>query len=183
MALINKYKITGFNFNTAADASWTLINSINSIAIGTEVQKRIGRSIVANGFAIRGYYQTVEHAEMDDNNWGRAVVYVDHQTNRSSATPTDIFDTDDIDSHRNLDNAQRFTILFDELVPLNSNDAGKAICVPMSFSKGNLNLPILYDGADAGIGAISNNNIGFMFGSLNGRAQWIGHFKLYFSDA
>lgn len=141
--------------------------SLNIIVQGVTEQQRVGRKAVISQVNIRGEMFIASGANPNDNfNRVRLIVYCDKQTNGAAAVATDILETDDIDSFRNLENAGRFVILSDKTSNFNQSISGNGTIVDSSkvgrawkFNS-NINLPIQFSGATGAITEACCNNIG-----------------------
>ncbi len=121
----------------------------------------------------------------------RLIIYHDKQANGATAVNTDIFETNDWQSFRNLANVGRFNILLDKVVNLNAltlsanQDANvfdqAGIHKSGTFFK-TCNIPLEFSGTDGTIDEIRSNNIGMMFCSSNGVAGIDSKIRLRFSD-
>nr|APC94133.1 putative viral capsid protein [uncultured marine virus] len=118
-------------------------------------------------------------------------MYVDKQCNGATAAVTDLFESNDWQSFRNLANTGRFSILLDKMVTLNymnlASDGDTFVSATninkdYTFFK-KCNIPIEYSGTDGAIGEIRSNNIGVCIFSNNGVAGFGSKIRLRFSDS
>ncbi len=111
----------------AISSTWTLIpvdtsaetSIVARITSGTGASNRIGRSIKLYSIQLRGAIQHTQGILSTDNDHVRFVMVADSQCNGAAPAVLDIWASDSIDSFLNLQNEDRFDILYDNTyVPL-----------------------------------------------------------------
>ncbi len=174
-------------------ATGTMTASINLIPQGTTEKTRIGRKCTLRNISWR--YQcdlplrdAVATPQQPDT--VRIILFNDKQCNGATATNTDILETADFQSFRNLSNSGRFNILMDKLVTLNyttfaSDGAGVvsncAVIREGTFFK-SLTLPLEFSGITGAITEIRSNNLGVLIISSEGQAGFESKIRLRYSD-
>ncbi len=120
----------------------------------------------------------------------RIILYLDKQANGATALNTDVLESTDVHSFRNLANSGRFVFLCDKLHTLNyramaSDGAGVVsqgkVVQDFVFYK-NMNIPIEFNGATGAIAEIRSNNIGVILASNLGIIGFNSKIRLRFSD-
>lgn len=153
----------------AGDASGGIFfSSLVTMLQGTTDQTRVGNKITVTNVNLRliPNLDSLNGIQIQNGHL-RVLLYVDHQANGAAvANTTDILETADITSFRNLDTVDRFTMLHDETYNLNcysqssTTSADGSILITIGKK---LNLPIHY-GANAGdITDLRSANIGILF--------------------
>lgn len=167
--------------------------SINLIAQGITESTRVGRKCTLRSFHWR-YQVTLPETDAAatpaDGDSLRIIVFIDKQANGATAAVTDVLETANIQSFRNLSNSGRFNFLCDKIHNINylglaSDGAGVVsqglVQYEYTFNK-NLNLPIEYSSTTGVIGEIRSNNIGVLLISHRGFAGFNSGIRLRFSD-
>ncbi len=167
--------------------------TVNIIAQGVTESQRVGRKCTIK--SIHWRYRIFMPAQTDvatsaagDNL--RVIMYLDKQANGATAAATDILETADYQSFRNLANSQRFNIILDRTSAVNydtmtSEGAG---VVSTTFSSRDFvlnkkcNIPIEFSATTGAIGEIRSNNIGVMLVGNAGIAGFDSKIRLRFSD-
>lgn len=178
--------------DAVVSAAGTITPSINFIPQATTEIGRIGRKCTV--VAINWHY-TFILPEVDAvgtpaaGDFVRVILYVDKQTNGAAATATDILETDNFLSFRNLANSGRFNVLLDKTVVLDyktlaSDGAGvvssAAVLRQGSFYK-RCNIPLEFSSTGVPvIDDIRSNNLGVLLLSANGVAAFTSSFRLRF---
>lgn len=121
-----KFFDTALAYTTITNSGVITSPTFNLIDLGTGEQNRIGRKVTVKRIQIRGTLQnrSQEDPAMTSNKF-RVIVYQDKQCNGAAATVTDILDSADVDSFRNLQNSQRFRILSDKFYVSNIKGGGQ----------------------------------------------------------
>ena len=158
--------------DAAVSVSGSILNSgsLCQIAQGTTESTRVGRKAVIR--SINWRYQINLGSETTVANGAdtvRIVLYKDKQANGQTATVTDILETANYQSFRNLANSARFQILLDKLVTVSSGggagngttDATLPVIRNYSFFK-KCKIPIEYSSTTGAIGEIRSNNLGVL---------------------
>ncbi len=171
----------------------TITPSICLIAQGVTESERVGRKCTIK--SVNWRYQ-VSLPEFDAAGTPatpttvRFIVYLDKQCNGAAAVTTDLLETADIHSFRNLSNTGRFMFMLDKVITLNyitmaSDGAGVVsggeVFREFTFFK-QCSLPIEFNGTTGVIGEIRSNNIGVCVVGLSGAGALNSKFRLRFSD-
>lgn len=106
-------KSASMNCDTTGDVAL-----LNGMAIGTDVDQRVGRTVLMKSLYIRlNGYSTVSTGVRQAH---RIVVFYDRQNNGGTPAITDVLKTAHYLSMRNLNNRKRFKIIWDWLLPVSS---------------------------------------------------------------
>lgn len=161
-----KFKDTGIAPSLVTAAGLTFFN-FDEIAQGTGESQRIGRKVTLRYFELRGHLELppatvlVEGADQV-----RFILYCDKQTNGANAAPTDLLQTADIDSLRNMDNISRFTFIKDETFQLNATVSGAGGSTFSWSTKWiwdvKLDIPLIADGADGDVTELRSNHLAML---------------------
>jgi len=165
--------------------------SINNIAQGTTESTRIGRACTLESFHLRYTMKVpyINDAALPSNGDSvRMIVYKDKQCNGATAAVTDILESGDIHSFRNLANSSRFQVLHDKITLLNYNNitseaAGTVTChaysKELTLNK-KVNIPLEFNDVTGAITEIRSNNVGILLISENGLASFGGKLRWRF---
>ena len=147
------------------------INLLNGVATGTDYTARIGRKIMMKNLYLRIQIAPVDQVTSDTH--VRLLCVYDMQTNGVAPAMTDVLNTASTVDHVNLNNRDRFKILFDKCVPIgaNVNTATQAYSNGKNvyYIKKYLNLATKgatetqYNGVGATVGSIATGSIYFVF--------------------
>ncbi len=172
----------------------TITDSINKIVQGVEEVQRIGRKCTIRSINWRYRLQLPEQdagATPPQGDTVRVILYLDKQANGATVgAVTDILETANWQSFRNLANVGRFVILCDKLHVLNyetlaSDGAGLVSAIQVvkdfTFFK-KVNVPIEFSSTTGAITEIRSNNLGVLLISSNGLPGFFSQFRLRFSD-
>lgn len=149
-------------FGSACDTTGA-VTLINGIATGTDFNARIGRKIVMKSLYMRGWFRNVDLTCSDSAI--RIVAVYDAQTNGAAPTWSDVFTTSDPLAHINLNNRDRFKILYDKSTTLGgiSNAATQAFSTSGSHGQIKkylkLNHEVIFSGTGATVGSIASGSI------------------------
>lgn len=175
------------------DAAGTVTSTINAIAQGVTESQRVGRKCTIKNIGWKWEWNLPERdavATPQKPEIVRMILFLDKQANGATAAVTDILETADFQSFKNLANSQRFVTLVDRSITLNyqtlaSDGAGVvSSCeqlVQGSFYK-KCNIPLEFSSTTGAIGEIRSNNIGVLLISKNGQGVFQSKFRLRFSD-
>lgn len=168
----------------ATATAGAILNSGTFLVVprGVSKNERIGNDIVVTNVNVHGrlymstaYDENLIAAGPPDavlfSDSVRMIWYIDHQCNGATCAVTDILETANIDSFRNMNNLNRFKILSDKRVDLNSGAGGAySDGTNITFMRGSvdrkvghafkLQLPIYYSNTTGAISEIRSNNIG-----------------------
>lgn len=179
--------------DAAVDAAGTVTDSINKIAQGVTEVQRVGRKCTIK--SINWHYRTylpeaVSQATPQGPDIVRIMLFLDKQCNGATAAVTDILETANFQSFRNLANSGRFNILLDKSVALNYPSSGgwlantyfnPEVTRPGAFYK-KCSIPIEFSSTTGAIGEIRSNNLGVLLISNNGVAGFESAIRLRFAD-
>lgn len=159
--------------NTNVTTTGVIVSpSLVLIPQGVTESERVGRKCVVTQLHLRGMVtlrQSSNGAQCADR--FRMIIYLDRQTNGAvggGVAVTDILETADIDSFRNLANTQRFQVLSDKTFAMNpaaaEGNAAVNICERIYNLKENVKkkIPLEFSGTTGAIGEIRSNNIGIL---------------------
>lgn len=167
--------------------------SVNLIAQGVTESTRVGRKCTIRSVHWR-YQVTLPKVDAASTSKPgdslRILLYVDKQCNGATIAGSDLFETDDIHSFRNLANSNRFTILCDKIHNIGyqgmASDGAGVVSQEKVVKNFNiykkLMLPIEYSSTTGAIGEIRSNNIGVLLISASGEAGFNSNIRLRFSD-
>lgn len=160
--------------DTATTVTGVILNSgtINVIPQGVTESSRVGRKCTLTSIHIKGKVRLgVTATSSEACNLYRIIVYQDKQANGATAAVSDILETTDILSFRNLENTGRFVIHYDETKAINAN-AGAGNGTTNTFSETmhffrfnkKCNIPLEFDNSAStgAIGTIRSNNLGML---------------------
>ncbi len=174
-------------------AGFNVTATVNAIPQGVTESERVGRKCTIRSIHWRIQCKVPEMDAQATPNAGdtiRVVMYLDHQANGATAANTDLFESNDWQSFRNLANTQRFEILYDRMVNVNyftlaSDGAGLVSSAEWSkdlqFHK-KCNIPLEFSSTTGVIGEIRSNNIGVMLGGKNNIGGFNSQIRLRYSD-
>ncbi len=174
-------------------ATGTVTATVNIIAQGTTESERIGRKCTLKSILWKYQVNIPEVDGAGDPAAGdatRIIMFMDKQANGATAAVTDVLESADFQSFRNLANSGRFQILLDKLVTLNyataASLAGGTIDQSNVQRNGSFykkcNIPIEFSGVTGAIGEIRSNNIGVLLISDAGLSGFASKIRLRFSD-
>ncbi len=173
----------------------TVIASINLIPQGVTEITRIGRKSTIRKIQWRYDIDLPAESDSADISQGdivRVIMFVDQQTNKATAAVTDILESADYQSFRNLNNSGRFVMLMDVTHSINrrvaftdgSNTAStpEVVIGTFKFFK-DVVIPLEFTAATGAITEITVNNIGVLLISREGTAGFESKIRLRFFDA
>ena len=142
------------NYSMDTTGSITLINGV---ATGSDFTDRIGRKIILKSVYVRGIIKPVD-SQTNDALCRMMVVY-DMQANGAAPAITDILKSATSQSQLNMNNRDRFKIIFDKVVALGARDiasgyTGLVNVVPIKKYK-KLRHETVFSGTLSTIGSIS----------------------------
>ncbi len=167
--------------------------SINVIAQGVTESQRVGRKCTIKSINWR-YVLTLAEADAVGTappaDTVRLIMYVDKQCNGATAPVTQILESANWQSFRNLANSGRFNFLMDKTVAMNRNGlasdgagvvSSNGTRKEFTFYK-KCNVPIEFISTTGAIAEIRSNNIGVLVISFGGVTSMVGKIRLRFSD-
>lgn len=136
---------------------------LNGCATGTDYTNRIGRKTFNNSVYIRG----MAYAKGNNNGTAlfRMILFWDMQPNGVLAGAGDILQEATVESQLNINNRDRFKVLWDKQGVLGYANATLAYgqnAVPIKKYK-KLNMETIFDGTDASVGSIQTGVLGMLF--------------------
>lgn len=151
---------------------------LNGIARGDDINERVGRRVTIRSLEAHLYDTVTKDTGVDQVH--RVLIVYDMQSNGTAPVVTDVLVSASTTSLKNLDNRNRFRILYDQAWTLNASgesDSQKHITKYMR-----VNLPVQFNSGDAGtIADIQTGSIYFIClgsevrgntaGSINGRVR------------
>ena len=146
-----------------ASAGTIPYSSFVAIAQGTGESDRIGRKCIVKTVHLRGALKlpataTAANAAVRC----RMLVVADKQCNGAQYSITDVLETANVDSFRNLSNSQRFLIFMDKTYVLNAKAGISASfgenLVPLMWNK-TMRLPIEYSSTTGTLSEVRSNNL------------------------
>lgn len=168
------------------------ITLLNGIATGTDYTERIGRRVNVTAIQMRGFaYNDIVGPCLVNS--CRLMLVLDNQVNGVSATVADILTSVNANSFMNMNNRERFKVLYDKQVTFGPLDktANQAIAGGTQTATFNcykkVNIPVVFEGTAATIGSISAGAIYLVcVGSTTpgvGDAILQAQFRIRFIDA
>ncbi len=176
-------------------AGGNIVNSGTVIVIpqGTTEKTRVGRKCTLRSLHLRYLLTLPEQdavATPANGDTVRLIIYLDKQCNGATIAVTDLLESDNIHSFRNLSNSSRFVVLCDKIH--NVNYAGMASdgagIVSQAATTNNYtwnkkcNIPIEYSSTTGAVGEIRSNNIGIMLVGNSGVVGWFSQWRCRYSD-
>lgn len=161
------------NFTVTSTASSALLNGT---AIGTDFTDRIGRKIIMKSLYIRFFLQPQDSVTQD--NQTRILIVYDRQSNGAAPIITDVLKSSSPMAQVNLNNRDRFQILWDKcwFMGASNNTATQAVSPSPNGFCGKkfkrLNHEVLYGGTTSAIASIQTGSI-YIF-ALSDRAATDG---------
>ncbi len=186
-------KFFDIDIDDAVVAASAVTDSVNKIAQGVTEITRVGRKCTIKSIHWRYQITLPEIDAAADPALGdtlRIILYVDKQCNGATIAATDLLETANFQSFRNLANSGRFNILCDKTHSINytamaSDNAGvvsqSAVNLNYVFNM-KVNLPIEFNAATGAITEIRSNNIGVLLTTANGLCGFFSAMRLRFSD-
>ena len=165
-----KFKDTAKAETTPATTGGISDSSLVVIPQNTTESGRIGRKVLVTKLFMNGHIHIPTTSNNDEtSDILRMILYLDKQCNGAAATVTDILESADILSYRNLANSNRFTVLADKKWAIScsvgsgngTSDSFAESYKPFKVNK-MLKVPIEYDSTTGAITEIRSNNIGVL---------------------
>lgn len=120
----------------------------------------------------------------------RMIMYLDKQCNGAAATAALILESPTFQAYNNLENSQRFRILYDKSVTINytgglASDNAGVVSQPQQLRSGafykKCNIPIEYSSTTGAITEIRSNNVGILLISKNAIATLVSQVRVRFA--
>ncbi len=164
--------------------------TVHIIPQGTTEITRIGRKAVIKSINWRYNMQLPNSGALNDtSDVVRVILYLDKQCNGAIAAVTDILESDNFQSFRNLANTGRFSILLDRTFAIHTaaaagngtaNDSA-AVDRSATFYK-QCNIPIEFNSTTGALTEIRSNNLNVLLLSKQGLVVFDSKMRLRFSD-
>ncbi len=157
-----------------------ITTSINLVPQDATESGRIGRKITINKVMVSSTFFlgiSQDDADIPSGDVGRMIVFIDYQANGANAAVTDLLESAEFDSFRNLSNTGRFKFLCDKTYALNRRvamtDGTNTSATPHLTNNllrlyFNVNVPIEFNATTGAITEIRSNNIAILYISKNG---------------
>jgi len=97
------------------------INLMNGIGAGTDITQRVGRKATMKSVMLRYFINALTTTSATQGDVVRVMLVLDMQTNGALPAVGDILQTVALNSALNLNNRDRFKILYDHWVTMNAN--------------------------------------------------------------
>ncbi len=184
----------------AADWSAGIIQNsgtLNVIPQDVTEKTRVGRKVTIKSIMWRGAFSTTaiaNGATVQNSEVVRVIIYLDKQCNGATAAVTDILESANFQSYRNLSNSNRFVTLMDKtfvVIPeppcgtSAANDQGQRTTNKTFYKKCNIKLEYDDSAQTGAIGTIRSNNIGMLVISRSSATNvgMAGKVRMRFSDS
>ena len=148
---------------------------LNGVATGTDFTDRIGRKIILKSLQVQGWVQPID----DSTGFAlcRLLVVYDMQSNGAAPAITDILKSATSEANINLNNRDRFKILFDKRFMIGKvtntttqTYAASPTCFKVQLYR-KLNLETLYNGTTNAVGSIATGAVyAWVIGNLGANA-------------
>ncbi len=162
-------------FDTVVSSTAAVTTSLNLIAQGITEDSRIGRNIVITKISTKLHFFLVNTTNAaDTHEWIKVFLVLDTQCNGANPANSDILeDVSNEQTFRNLANSGRFQVLWTRTANLVCPSGGTSSAGVNQFGSDsktmevhkNVSIPIQYDLTDASIGAVTTNNLFYIFHS------------------
>lgn len=179
---------TQSNNTTPDDITGVMLSPLGQLKTGVDSTTRVGKKIVVRTFQCKGTITAAADAiAARGYTYVRVLVAVDKQANASTALLSDIIKEDHVSSLNvsqpmNLENSERFTVIYDKLVRL---DVATGVSKQFKFYK-KLNMPVEFNTAPASISGtipITNNIVvGYVSNEHNELPTVIYQNRIRFTD-
>ncbi len=145
--------------------------SLNLIPQGVTESNRVGRKCSVTSIQIKGSLVLPSDGASSGNatNVLRLIVYLDKQANGATAAVTDILESADVNSFRNLSNTQRFICLKDIHINMNAFGAFGGTGAPVSMKRHynfefykKVDFPLEFSSTTGALTELRSNNIGLL---------------------
>lgn len=187
---MNEKKTIDIDSTSSNITSTAAVTLISGVATGTDFTDRIGRKIILNSLYVRAYLRPEDDGCA--NNTVRLAIVYDMQTNGAAPAYTDIFKQATTTAQLNLNNRDRFKILYDKLFALGAVQT----TATQAFSNGHnqfsfkkyikLRHEMIFSGTTAAVGSIQTGAMWIVWLGENaaGNGATLGWTsRIRFSDA
>jgi len=165
------------------------VNLLNGIAAGTDYNQRIGRKITIKSIYLRYTLNPISTASAAVGDTVRVMIVYDTQANGALATVADVLQTSGYQSGINLNNRDRFKIMYDKwhVMPANTYTAGAltAGSPTQKFASKfkSCNLEQIFSGTTGAIGSIATGSLfSLVISAANNVSNINLEFRLRFID-
>jgi len=145
-------------------------SSLNSVAQGDSQSERIGNRIIVKNISVKGYLTAKGSTTVtagENSNIARVIFFVDHQCNGALNTAGELLAvTTAINSFRDIENSDRFTVLRDFRIPVTTHGVAGDGTTNVSYNKEysfefykDMKMLTQFDATAAAIASITNNSI------------------------
>lgn len=178
--------------NAATQANFASAGSValyNGVAQGTDFTNRIGRKVIVKSIHFKAWVSPATSTD-SPGDICRLMLVWDKQANSAAPAVTDILTTADPFSGVNLNNRDRFKVMYDRRVSMNPAvyaanviTGGNPITVYREkFIK--CNQEVIFSGTGATVASIQTGSLYLLFIDLNGTLSLLTHYcRVRFSDA
>ena len=164
--------------------------SLCLVTQGTGDTNRIGRKIFPTAVGIKGRLSYTPATTGIASDFVRIIVFADKQCNGATATVTDLLQSANYNSYRNLDNLERFDFLHDHVYSLQitagtPTATSSVVHTPLNLylDLASKNYQINYDASAGAITDLTSLNIGVMaIGLIDGTSTLDYISRLRFTD-
>jgi len=147
------------------------VTLISGIARGDDINERTGRKVTLKSIELHLYAKVTAGTGVDQTQ--RFLVVYDKQANATALTITDVLVSASTMALQNLDNRNRFRILYDQVFHLNAtaeSDSAKTLVLKKA-----INLPMTFNSGDAGtIADITTGSVYFLCMGSEARGNTAG---------
>lgn len=139
-----EFKAVDIDNGSSVCDSTGAVTLINGVALGTDIDDRIGRQVMLRSVEMKGYVYPTAGTGVDQIH--RVLLVYDRQCNGVAPAITDILKAVSTTAVRNLNNRKRFKILMDKVFPVSASGEANSIHTytfyrklrhPMEFNAGN----------------------------------------------
>lgn len=163
---------------------------LNGVAQGTDYTDRVGRKIILKSLFFRVNFFPSTTVNAPQGTVVRLLIVYDCQTNAAAPTVTDILQVGTYDAPMNLNNRDRFKVLFDKFIMMcaTSYTAGALAtgdpCPKMLSKYKKMYMEQIFGGTGNTVGSINTGSIyALLIPSLQNAVQADSYFRVRFEDA
>jgi len=183
-----KFYDTAWGTTNVTSAGIIATHGFLAIAQGTTENTRVGGKITVVNVNFRGELTGVNDSSQVPE-VARFIFLWDKQANGAQPAVTDILQTASVNSFLNMDNVERFQVIKDKMVTMDTNtyDAASTDAVYVDTKLIKLNykcsVPIHYSSTTGAITELKSNNLILLLISMNGVCFYRGRMRVKFTDA
>jgi len=149
-----------------ATQAWSELDNLNGVALGASLNERVGRKIQMKSLQVRWNDSTTAGP------FPLRILVVYDRDADTLPLITDILSTNNFNSNMQLNNADRFVVLHDEVIQVVVGNSGNYRAGKFYIK---LNLPTVYSGSTNAGGDISHGSLWMMSCSLGSTGAGIGY--------